>query len=111
MCTATGGVPDSHNITLLHSNGDQQLFTSMGNELRSYIGNSVFGEFICIVESLYNTKQISLFLQEKGTMKQDNIIIGYRTSMWHNINFNLYCMNSTISAPFNHKQVYSNEGN
>ena len=81
----------------------------MGNKFRSYIGNSVFGEFICIVESLYNTKQISLFLQEKGTMKQDK---GYCTSMWHNINFNLYCMNSAISAPFNRKQVYNSvEGN
>ena len=72
VCTATGGVPDSHNITLFHSNQDQQLLnTSTGNKLQSYIDlyNLYLGEFICTVESLYGTKQVSLLLYEKGMRK------------------------------------------
>ena len=39
----------------------------MGNELQSYIDLcNLSGEFICNVESLYGTKQVSLFLYEKG---------------------------------------------
>ena len=66
VCTATGGVPDSHNITLFHSNHGQQLVTSMGNKLQTYIANSLFGEITCIIETLYSTKQVSLLLQGKG---------------------------------------------
>ena len=59
VCTATGGVPDSHNITLFHSNNGQQLATSMGNELQFYIDPSnFFGESVCTVESLYHTEQV-----------------------------------------------------
>ena len=39
----------------------------MGNKLQAYVANSLFGEFTCIIETLYNTKQVSLLLQEKGT--------------------------------------------
>ena len=66
VCTAVGGVPDSNSITLLHSS--QTITTSMGDKLQSYIANGLFGEFTCIVESLYSTKQVSLLLQEKGMM-------------------------------------------
>ena len=68
VCTATGGVPDLHNITLFRSNQDQQLIaTSMGNELQSYIAlDNFLREFICTVKSLYGTKQVSLLLYEKG---------------------------------------------
>ena len=74
VCTATGGVPDSHNITLFHSNHGQTLATwsSIGNKLQSNIDfNNLFWqtEFTCIVESLYSTKQVSLLLYEKGMMK------------------------------------------
>ena len=66
VCTATGGVPDFHNITLFRSNQDQQLLaTNMGNELQSYV-DLYLGEFICTVESLYGNKQVSLLLYEKG---------------------------------------------
>ena len=42
----------------------------MGNELQSYIDPcNLSGEFICNVESLYGTKQVSLLLHEKGTIK------------------------------------------
>jgi hypothetical protein len=70
VCTATGGVPDSHNITLFQSNNDQQLATNTGNELQSYIDfYNLHLEFTCIVESLYGTKQVSLLLYEKGMIK------------------------------------------
>ena len=75
VCTATGGVPDSHNITLFHSNS-QQLASSMGNELQSYIAlDNFLGEFICTVESLYGTKQASLLLYEKGMVLYNKNII------------------------------------
>jgi hypothetical protein len=78
VCTATGGVPDSHNITLFHSTNDQQLATSIGNELQSYIDLcNLIGEFICTIESLYGTEQVSLLLYEKG------IIIIKNTTMQH----------------------------
>ena len=69
VCTSTGGVPDSHNITLFHSNQDQQLLaTSMGNRLQSHMIDpyNYLGEFICTVESLYGTEQVSLLLYKKG---------------------------------------------
>ena len=68
VCTATGGVPDSHNITLFHDYGQQLATTSMGNELQSYIDLDDL-KFTCIVESLYGTKQVSLLLYEKGMVK------------------------------------------
>ena len=68
VCTATGGVPDSHNITLFHDYGHQLATTSMGNELQSYIDLDDL-KFTCIVESLYGTKQVSLLLYEKGMVK------------------------------------------
>ena len=67
VCAAPGGVPDSHNITLLHSS--QPIATTMGNELQTYIANSLFGEVTCIVETLYSTKRVSLLMQEKGNLK------------------------------------------
>ena len=65
-CTAIGGVPDSHHITLVHSN--QQIEATVGSHLQTYIANNLFGEFICIIESLHDTKQTSLLLQERGNM-------------------------------------------
>ena len=64
-CTAVGGVPDSHNITLILPN--QHVNTKGNNNLHAYFARGRFGEFICIVESLYNTTQTSLFLEERGT--------------------------------------------
>lgn len=78
--TANGGIPDSHNITLF-----KQITTSVGNKLQSYIGNSLFGEFTCIIESLYSTKQVSLFLQEKG-----NIIL-LSEQHQYNVMFTAHC--------------------
>ena len=65
-CTAVGGVPDSHNIILFHTN--QQIAARLGHKLQTYIASSSFGEFICVVESLHSTKRASLLLQEKGTV-------------------------------------------
>ena len=64
VCTAVGGVPDSHNISLLHLN--QLIATRMGSKLQTYIADDLFWEFTCIVESLYTTEWVSLFWHEKG---------------------------------------------
>jgi hypothetical protein len=98
VCTATGGVPDSHNITLFHSTNGHQLATSTGNELQSYIDlNNIIGEFICTVESLYGTEQVSLLLYEKGKIKKIN------TNATCHV-YNILCINSIISAPVGCKQ-------
>ena len=109
MCTAVGGVPDSHNITLLHLN--QLITTSIGNKLQAYIANDLFWEFTCIVESLYTTKQVSLLWYEKGMMQ----IRVYIQCLQHSsLNFDLIVIiNSAFSAPVSRKQencVYSVEG-
>ena len=63
-CTAVGGIPDSHVLTLFHEN--KQVTATVGNSLHISVAINRFGEYTCIVESLYNVTQVSLLLQEKG---------------------------------------------
>ena len=52
----------------------------MGNELQSHIDPcNLSGEFICNVESLYGTKQVSLLLYEKGMIKNYCLSTNYAT--------------------------------
>ena len=58
-CTAYGGVPDSHNITLR-----QKDVNVTGNSHQVYLDG--FGEYMCIVESLYNTTAVAVTINERG---------------------------------------------
>ena len=64
-CKAVGGIPDYHNITLLHS--QLAIATNVSSSrLQIYVDNSMFGEFTCIVVSLYSVEMVSVLLTEKG---------------------------------------------
>ena len=65
-CTAVGGIPDSHILTLFYANQQVTTALAVGNSLHVSVAINRFGEYTCIVESLYNITQVSLFLQEKG---------------------------------------------
>ena len=59
-CTAYGGVPDSHNITLRKKD-----IRVTGNSHQLYLDG--IGEYFCVVESLYNTTTVALSIYERGT--------------------------------------------
>ena len=58
-CTVYGGVPDSHNITLR-----QNDINATGTSHQLYLDG--FGEYLCVVESLYNTTTVALSINERG---------------------------------------------
>lgn len=68
LCSATNGSPDLHNLTLFKNN-IQLIFSTQTNSL-TYSAKGAFGVYTCLVESLYTTATESLFLQEKGNLKQ-----------------------------------------
>ena len=61
VCSAYGGIPDKHNITLSYS-GQQGLNVS-GNSLQILLG-----EYLCTVDSLYNTTTVTVMssIRDKG---------------------------------------------
>ena len=68
-CSAEGGNPDLHNITLLKNNAP--LTVSTQTDSLTYDTKGVFGVYTCLVESLYTTATESLLLQEKGKAISD----------------------------------------
>ena len=59
VCSAYGGIPDEYNITLR-----QQGVSVSGSSLQIPLNR--FGEYVCTVDSLYNTTTVRISIQEKG---------------------------------------------
>ena len=55
-CSAYGGIPDTHNITLGYSG--QQGVSVSGSSLQILLNR--FGEYVCTVDSLYNTTTVTV---------------------------------------------------
>ena len=64
VCSAYGGIPDKHNITVSYSG--QQGASVSGNSLQILLNR--FGEYVCTVDSLYNTTTVTVMssIRDKG---------------------------------------------